>query len=74
MSAVSFRTSESLHVPLSIGLIVLAVLLGALVAKVLLQSAARLPHRRVLRLLDVVIWPLLVVFVLVVLERFRDLS
>jgi hypothetical protein len=61
-------------VPPSTGPIVLAVLLVALVAKVLLQSATRPPGRHALRLLDVVIAPLLVVFVIIVLERFHDLA
>jgi len=60
-------------VPWLLGVVVLALLLIPLVAKVLLQSATR-PRRSALRLLDVVITPLLVVFVIVVLTRFRDLS
>jgi hypothetical protein len=56
------------------GLAVLATLLLALVAKVLLKSARRSPRGDGLRLLDVVIAPLLVVFAFTVLERFRDLS
>jgi hypothetical protein len=60
--------------PPSVGVIVLAVLLAALSAKVLLQSATPSPRRDALRLLDVVIAPLLVVFVIVVLERFHELT
>jgi hypothetical protein len=55
------------------GVIVLALLLVALVAKVLLQSTLR-SRRSALRLLDIVITPLLVAFLVVVLMRFRDLS
>ncbi|HTF12207.1 MAG TPA: hypothetical protein VK659_28950 [Asanoa sp.] len=58
----------------SVGVIVLGVLLVALVARVLLESAMVFPRRETVRLLDLVAAPLLVVFVLVVLERFRDLS
>jgi hypothetical protein len=58
---------------------VLALLLAALTARVFLQTARRprprrRTRRRLGRLLDGAITPLLVVFVLVVLERFRDLS
>jgi len=60
--------------PPSTGVIVLAVLVVAFLAKIMLQSAMGLPRRGALRLLDVAIAPLLIVFVIVVLERFRDLS
>ncbi len=56
------------------GLAMLAILLFALITKVLLQGARRPPRRETLRLLDVVIAPLFVVFAYTVLERFRDLS
>ncbi|WP_212842093.1 hypothetical protein [Catellatospora sp. IY07-71] len=55
-------------------LAMLAILLAALVTKVLLQGARRPPRRETLRLLDVVIAPLFVIFAYTVLERFRDLS
>jgi hypothetical protein len=56
------------------GVVLLALLLLALLNRVLIQSAEPFPRRHVLRLLDLVTVPLLVVFALVVLERFRDLS
>lgn len=52
----------------------LTVLLGALIAKVVLQGAARSPNRKAHRALNVAIAPLLVVFLIVVLLRFHDLS
>jgi uncharacterized membrane protein len=54
--------------------VLLAVLLTALVAKVVLQGAVRSPNRKALRALNVVIVPLLMVFLVVVLQRFRDLG
>lgn len=57
----------------SVGLVVLGVLLVALAARVLLQSASPFPRRDALRLLDVVIAPLAIVFLAIVLERFRVL-
>jgi hypothetical protein len=74
MPAASLPFVGSVQIPFAMGLVVLGALLAALVTKVLLQSTALLPRRRVLRMLDVVIWPLLVVFVIVVLVRFRDLA
>lgn len=59
---------------MSVGLAALGVLLIALVAKVVLQTATPVPHRAALRLLDIVALPLLVVFLAVVVERFSDLS
>jgi hypothetical protein len=56
------------------GVVVLVVLILALAAKVTLQVTAQSPRRGALRLLDVVIAPLIVVLVIVVLERFRDLA
>jgi threonine/homoserine/homoserine lactone efflux protein len=53
---------------------VVTVLLLALIAKVVLQGAIRRPLRGALRVLNVVIAPLLVVFVIIVLQRFHDLS
>jgi L-lactate permease len=54
--------------------LLITVLLAALVAKVVLQAAVRSPNRKLLRALNVVIAPLLVVFLAVVLHRFRDLG
>ena len=56
------------------GVVLLALLLLALLERVLMQSAQPFPRREVVRLLDLVTVPLFVIFVLVVLERFRDLS
>jgi hypothetical protein len=58
----------------SVGVVLLALLLLALLNRVLVQSAEPFPRRELLRLLDLVTVPLLVVFILIVLERFRDLS
>jgi hypothetical protein len=58
----------------SVGLILLAVLITALTARVLLQAAGPLPQRASLRLLGVVTVPLVMVFVLIVIERFRALA
>ena len=58
----------------TVGVVLLALLILALLDRVLIQSAEPFPQRDVLRLLDLVTIPLVVVFVLVVLERFRDLS
>lgn len=74
MPSVSLPIIDSPPLPTPVGLIVLAVLVGILIVKVLLQSAFRLPHERLQRALNIITWPLLVVFVIVVLERFRDLS
>ncbi|WP_433616451.1 hypothetical protein ACQP2P_14760 [Dactylosporangium sp. CA-139114] len=52
----------------------LTLLLGTLVARVVLQSAVRSPNSRALRALNMAIAPLLVVFLVVVLQRFRGLS
>lgn len=54
--------------------VVVTLLLLALIAKVVLQGAIRRPVRGALRVLNVVIAPLLVVFVIIVLQRFHDLS
>lgn len=54
--------------------LLITVLLAALVAKVVLQAAVRSPNRKVLRALNVVIAPLLILFLVVVLHRFRDLG
>jgi hypothetical protein len=58
----------------SVGLILLCVLVVALVARVLLQAAGSFLHRDALRLLGIVTIPLLIVFVLIVIERSRVLA
>jgi hypothetical protein len=63
---------------MSVGAIAFAVLVVGLAAKVMLQSvllSAR-PSRRddVLRLLTILTAPLLLVFALIIVERFHDLS
>jgi hypothetical protein len=59
---------------LSVGLVLLAVLLISLAARVVLQSATPFPPRDALRVLGVVAAPLFVVFVAIVVERFSELS
>jgi hypothetical protein len=59
---------------MSVGLVVLAVLLAALAVKVVLQSAGPMPRREMLRMIDIVALPLILVFLAIVLERFIDLS
>ncbi|MFG2045178.1 hypothetical protein [Dactylosporangium sp. NPDC048998] len=54
--------------------LLLTALLGTLVAKVVLQGAVRSPNRKALRVLNMVIAPLLVAFLVVVFQRFRGLS
>jgi uncharacterized membrane protein YkvI len=54
--------------------VLLTVLLAALVVKVLMQGALRSPNRKLLRALNVVIAPLLIVFLVVVVQRFRVLG
>lgn len=58
----------------SVGLVALAVLVVALVGRVLLQAATPSPPRDALRLLSVVAVPLLLVFTVIVFERFRVLG
>jgi hypothetical protein len=58
----------------SVGAILFGVLVTALAARVLLQSAGPFANRGTLRLLGVVTVPLLIVFVLIVIERFRVLA
>jgi hypothetical protein len=58
----------------SVGVVLLGVLSAALVAKVLLQSADSDTRRDKQRLLDVVVFPLLLVFGAIVLERFVVLT
>ena len=49
-------------------------LMLALIARIMVQLTARPARRKVLRILDLVAAPMLVAFVLVILQRFRDLS
>jgi hypothetical protein len=58
----------------SVGVVLLGVLSVALVAKVLLQSADPNTHRDAQRLLDVVLVPLVLVFVAIVIQRFVVLT
>ena len=58
----------------TVGVVLLALLVLALLNRVLIQSADPFPRRELVRLLNLMTVPLLVIFVLVVLERFRDLS
>lgn len=53
---------------------VLALLLVALIARIVLQLAAKPVRRNLLRGLDLATAPLLVAFVIIVVARFRDLS
>lgn len=54
--------------------VLVTALLTALAVKVVLQGAARSPHPKLLSALDALITPLLIVFFVVVLERFRILG
>jgi hypothetical protein len=58
----------------SVGVILFGVLLAALAIRVLLQSAGPSPNRDPLRLLGIVVVPLLIVFVVIVVERFQLLA
>jgi hypothetical protein len=58
----------------SVGIVLLGVLSAALVAKVLLQSADSDARRDEQRLLNVVVFPLLLVFGAIVIERFVVLT
>ncbi|MEU2171351.1 hypothetical protein ACH47V_07595 [Micromonospora chersina] len=53
---------------------VLALLMLALGSRIVVQLSGRPARRRTLRILDLVAAPLLVAFVVIVLQRFRDLS
>ncbi|SBT42694.1 hypothetical protein [Micromonospora narathiwatensis] len=53
---------------------VLALLMAALIARITVQLTARPARPEALRFLDMVAAPLLVAFVIVIVERFRDLS
>jgi hypothetical protein len=58
----------------SVGVVLLGVLSAALVAKVVLQSADSDARRDEQRLLNVVVFPLLLVFGAIVIERFVVLT
>lgn len=53
---------------------VLTLLVLALIARIVVQLTARPARRKMLRILDLVAAPLLVAFVVVIVQRFRDLS
>ncbi|MFF4889396.1 hypothetical protein [Micromonospora chersina] len=53
---------------------VLALLMLALGSRIVVQLSGRPARRRALRILDLVAAPLLVAFVVIILQRFRDLS
>jgi hypothetical protein len=69
-----FLTRDTRAPSTTVGVILLGVLLAALTAKVLLESASPSPRRDRMRLLNVVIAPLVLVFVAIVIERFRVLT
>ena len=53
---------------------VLTLLMLALIARIVVQLTGRPARRKTLRILDMVAAPLLVAFVIVIVQRFRDLS
>ncbi|OKI81650.1 hypothetical protein [Micromonospora sp. CB01531] len=53
---------------------VLTLLVGALIARIVAQLAARPARPEVLRTLDMVAAPLLIAFVVIILQRFHGLS
>ena len=53
---------------------VLALLMLALSSRIVVQLNGRPARRKALRILDMVAAPLLVAFVIIILQRFRDLS
>ena len=53
---------------------VLTLLVLALIARIVVQLTGRPARRKMLRILDLVAAPLLVAFVVVIVQRFRDLS
>ena len=53
---------------------VLTLLVLALIARIVVQLTGRPARRKTLRILDLVAAPLLVAFVVVIVQRFRDLS
>jgi hypothetical protein len=58
----------------SVGVILFGALVAALVSRVLLQSAGSPRNRDPVRLFGIVVVPLLIVFVVIVIERFRLLA
>jgi hypothetical protein len=70
----NFLARDKVVLTTSLGVILLGVMSLALVAKVLLQSARPDWRRDALQLLDVVVIPLLLVFVVIVVDRFVLLS
>jgi hypothetical protein len=73
-SVLDFLTRGEAALSTSVGLVALGVLVVALTARVLLQGVSPFPQRGALRLLDVVVVPLLVVFAAILFERFRVLG
>jgi hypothetical protein len=73
-AVLDFLRRPERQLSLTVGLVLLGVLLVAQTAKVVLQSTGRPTVGPVLRLLDVVVLPGILVFVLIVVERFRVLS
>jgi hypothetical protein len=69
-----FLAGDEVILTASIGAILLSVMSVALVVKVLLESASPSWRRDTQRLLDVVMAPLLLVFVAIVIDRFVLLS
>jgi hypothetical protein len=69
-----FLARDEVVLTASIGVILLCVMSVALVAKVLLESASPGWRRDTQRLLNVVVIPLLLMFVAVVIDRFVHLS
>ncbi|WP_200210973.1 hypothetical protein [Micromonospora coerulea] len=53
---------------------VLTLLMLALIAGIVVQLTGRPARRQALRILDMVAAPLLVAFVIIIIQRFRDLS
>ncbi|MFG2054502.1 hypothetical protein ACGFI9_10745 [Micromonospora sp. NPDC048930] len=53
---------------------VLTLLMLALIARIVVQLTAASARRMTLRILDVAAAPLLAAFLLIILQRFRDLS
>ncbi|MCP3785075.1 hypothetical protein NLX85_17035 [Micromonospora sp. A3M-1-15] len=53
---------------------VLALLVLALSSRIVVQLTGRPARRKTLRILDMVAAPVLVAFVIIILQRFRDLS
>ena len=53
---------------------VLTLLMLALIARIVVQLTAQPARRKVVRILDLITAPLLVGFVIIIVQRFRDLS